>query len=212
VKKDQAMKKSITARVVITFMIMALSGCATAQHNQNINKQIIADLMSYEDDYNVYAVLLDEFFPGRAPVVIYDVSFTDYEGNRKMMDRVLANARKQMPLLSVEITDDFLFKSNEPKRHEIKLFPDERSVSFFNYEQKMEIQNNPNIWKKFQDKFPLPRPYVTLSRVAYDADATLAFVYISSQKAAHDAFGEYVLLTKEDGTWRVLNRFAAWFS
>jgi hypothetical protein len=68
----------------------------------------------------------------------------------------------------------------------------------------------PGGWDRFAEKFPGARGYVTLSRIAFDPDFTQALVYTEDHCGMWCAEGTYVLLQKEESSWKVACKLTLW--
>jgi hypothetical protein len=53
---------------------------------------------------------------------------------------------------------------------------------------------------------------MVFSRVGFNEEGTQALVYVSATRAPRDGTGEYVLLEKADGVWKIRQRHLAWIS
>jgi len=67
-------------------------------------------------------------------------------------------------------------------------------------------------WKKFYSQYPASNGYVRLSRVGFNKAKDQAIVNTAWMRGPLYGEGHYVLLTKQNGTWKVLKRTATWMA
>ncbi|MER3499857.1 MAG: hypothetical protein C4308_15215 [Chitinophagaceae bacterium] len=204
----------ILNRILPVLTITLLFGCDIPPANvpsrsQDFKKITASD--SRKEEYKVYAVVVSELFQDNSPLVIYRSTSTDYFYKPEMLKRVLDNVRKQIPLLSKDILDDFL--RNNKDHHVLEdNFLNERTTFFLTIDEGREMFSKSDGWEKFRKMYPSSVGVVTLSNVGFDLIRQRAFVYISCQKATLDGFGYYILLERTNDKWRIADKFAAWFS
>lgn len=67
-------------------------------------------------------------------------------------------------------------------------------------------------WDRFYRKYPKSAGYIQVSRPGFNAEKTLALVYVGNQRNWLSGGGEYVVLEKVDGVWKVKTRDTIWVS
>jgi len=67
-------------------------------------------------------------------------------------------------------------------------------------------------WAAFYKKYPKSQGIITLSRVGFNPEMNQALVYVGNQSGPKSGAGYYVLLSRENGTWVIKDRYGAWLS
>lgn len=75
------------------------------------------------------------------------------------------------------------------------------------------LHESPNaFWESFRKKFPHAIGKFFLSRPGFNSQHNQALVYVAYTSGPEGGDGRYVLLKKENGTWKVDARLIAWMS
>jgi hypothetical protein len=67
-------------------------------------------------------------------------------------------------------------------------------------------------WDDFYKKYPNSSGYITFSRIGFNSDATKAAIYSETVCGSLCGYGGYILLSKNNGTWRVITGYGCWQS
>jgi hypothetical protein len=67
-------------------------------------------------------------------------------------------------------------------------------------------------WERFYNQFPSSQGIMTLSRVGFNAKMNKALVYVGNQSHGLAGGGFYLLLVKENGSWKVEAEDMVWIS
>ena len=67
-------------------------------------------------------------------------------------------------------------------------------------------------WNEFYKKYPGSSGYITFSRVGFNSDETKALIYRQTNCGGLCGYGGYILLSKDNGTWKEIGAYGCWES
>jgi hypothetical protein len=67
-------------------------------------------------------------------------------------------------------------------------------------------------WQQFRQDHPDARGIITISRVGFNSDKSLAVVYVATRAGMMMANGRCFLLVKKNGSWEIVKEEIIWFS
>jgi hypothetical protein len=67
-------------------------------------------------------------------------------------------------------------------------------------------------WVDFYKKYPASSGYITFSRVGFNSDEKKAVIYRETNCGFLCGYGGYILLSKDNGTWKVISGYGCWQS
>jgi hypothetical protein len=74
------------------------------------------------------------------------------------------------------------------------------------------VKNIDQGWRQFYQDFPDAGGILSISRVGFNSDKSLAIVYISAKKSMMIANGKCYVLAKKNGSWELEDEVLIWFS
>jgi len=160
------------------------------------------------EEYKVYMAALGE---NREPFVIRDKSDMDKES--KNIDRY--SVREFLKELIPETIEDFQAKNKEtaqlkkkfPTNINYTLIKIDELKEFFAYEFDGEMD-----WEAFYKKYPKSGGLYTFSRVGFSQNGQQALLFVTNWCRSLCGEGNYYLLKKENGEWKVINKHMVWIS
>lgn len=167
------------------------------------------------DEYSVYTSLLQQEFIAKRTKEIVIRKQTDVENFSD--DKSPAYLTESLPSLEKQTFEDF--GSRNKKFAEL--------TEKFNLKVKVNIvgeeidrifrkgrQRNSKVdgWEAFHKKYPTAGAIITLSRVGFNGDKTQALMFIAHGCSWLCGEGNYVLLVKKDGNWKIEKKLMAWIS
>jgi hypothetical protein len=67
-------------------------------------------------------------------------------------------------------------------------------------------------WQRFYEEYPGAQGILTISRVGFNSDKSLAVVYIANKACLMLASGKLFFLAKKNGSWEIRSEQMIWFS
>ena len=175
-----------------------------------------ADRGVTEEEYAVYSALVVDarsYLLGTAlqPLVIRNRTGLDVHSGE--MESVLARVQSSLPGVTPALLRDFQRRNARPHALESKL---QVSFLYFLISEQEEaditrVQGGPDCRRPFEERYPNAQGIITLSRAGFNAQPDLALVYIGSA-LCKDGAGYFVLMGKENGSWRVLEKVLTWIA
>jgi len=132
-------------------------------------------------------------------------------GQRNDNDKLDSSFIEIMPELQQETIDDFN-KANQESYLLEKRFNLPVDYTLISKEEFHSIFPNPSGWFTFYKKYPGTGGIITLSRVGFNTDKNQALVYIGIQAAPETGAGTYILLIKENNTWKIKSNGGGYIS
>jgi len=120
--------------------------------------------------------------------------------------------KENLPAVAPETLADFQARNAQPQPLKDFLSIPIPTVLFSEQERNEIFQSSGNGWDEFYRRYPGAPGLSAISRAGLNKDRTQAFVYIGTQSHYLAGVGYYVLLVKENGTWKVSNQLMAWIS
>lgn len=160
------------------------------------------------EEYKVYMAVLGKT---KEMFVVRDKSGMDKES--KNIDRF--SVRDFLKELIPETIEDFQAKNKEiaqlkkkfPTKINYKLINIDELREFFAYEFDGEMD-----WEAFYKKYPKSGGLYTFSRVGFSQDGQQALLFVTNWCRSLCGEGNYYLLKKENGEWKVINKHMIWIS
>jgi hypothetical protein len=228
------------SRVVTTVMIFATmlvsGGGMVAQRTMNPPIVSFCDLISNADRYkgrivstkatsqgsirfesereeaSVYKSVIEAMYlrDGINLIVVKDHTVPGNFANGRLTDQ-LQRALRELRVSSQGADTDFLRKNGE--QHPLTNLP-RLSVHLKRISQSEAtiIFQAGRGWEEFYQKYPGSQGVLELSRPGFNREATQALVYVANQGSWKGGAGYFVLLTKENGSWKVEKRYTSWVS
>src|ERR1044072_17126 len=134
-------------------------------------------------------------------------------GSDLIGDLDLRKFLKDLQPLKAETIDDFLVR-NQVQCKLIDHFDLKVKVNLVSAEELRKIFNGDldEGWKAVHNTYPGVGAFQTLSRVGFSKDHNQALVYFPHFCGSLCGQGEYFVLEKIEGKWRVKNRIGSWIS
>lgn len=114
-----------------------------------------------------------------------------------------------MPEVESQTLDDYLANSKSPRK---------LSVSGLNIRLVLVTADDLpkgdvyNFWTEFHKRYPRSSGIISLSNIGFNQQRDQAFLYASRHCGGLCAQGDYVLLKKVDGRWRIVKEDNVWVS
>lgn len=172
------------------------------------------------EDYAVYAAAMKEIVGGRSFVVM---DTTWVHGGPENLDRTLPFIEGRIGPLPDDLRDDFRDKNRQryllaphfPGDVQVRLLSEsDRSAIFADslYQTKEHPASKDSGWEGFYSKYAGASGITTVSRVGFSRQGDTALVCVSNVRHYEAGGGWCVLLTKQDGTWKVVRKATAWIT
>jgi len=120
--------------------------------------------------------------------------------------------QQNMPDLAQETLDDYRARNAEPMPLTDYLSLPIPFALISEQERNEIFQTSGSGWDEFYRRYPNSSGLTSISRVGFNPGHTQAFVYIGTQSHYLAGAGFYVLLVRENGTWKVTSQVMAWIS
>lgn len=175
-------------------VLLAVSVCSSSQ--------LVETAAIEQEEYAVYSAMIPLIYGSRHYVI---ANPTFYAGSLRSKDGIPFNLPGGPPA-SQQTFDDFMRrnKSNRWLTRKLDLHTDYVLVDFAEI-QKIASFNSLDNWKEFHKKYPEAPGYITLSRVGFDDTRNQALVLTRFVCHPLCVEGVYVLLSKADRAWKVVN-------
>ncbi len=172
------------------------------------------------EEYAVYSAAIEhKLVRGKTRLVVIQDRTQAYDYGGQPEDEHHKGVLEELSPVSESTLKDFVDKNREPRKlsgqFEIKapykILAKEEIESFF----KGSADGAGSLlkgWEEFYKKYPESYGYVVLSRVGFDAEKRQAMVYVSRYCGGLCGDGAYILLTKDEGRWKVKNELRLWVS
>jgi hypothetical protein len=173
------------------------------------------------ETYAVYSALIKEMYvhDGIKLLVIETAnecpkSSEDNKASDENAEQMRRELEKDLPGLERTTVEDFLAQSNkcEPlsRRFDVPvnyvLMPNKEIDRVF---RKDGVGGG---WKRFYDEYQDSSGIISFSNVGFNAEMNQAFIYTGKSCGGLCGAGYEVLLTKQDGVWKVLSKTMTWVS
>ena len=113
---------------------------------------------------------------------------------------------------SFDTLDDYAARNKQSLSFEkrFKLKADYQIVPYAEVQRLFSSRVLDDAWKTFYSKYPESNGYLRLSRVGFNKAKDQALVSTGWMRGELAGEGYFVLLGKQDGSWKVLKRAATW--
>ena len=171
---------------------------------------------SVNDEYEVLSALLNETYltGSYKSIVITNPTCCEVEDGYVRSGEWKIRYGDQLNPVSLDTLDDYAARNKNSLSLENK----------FNLKTKYEIVPYAEVekifpdgmpeegWKVFYSKYPEANGYIRLSRVGFNKARDQAIVKTGWMRGPLHGEGNYVLLGKQNGSWKVLKRVTTWVS
>lgn len=193
---------------LLSLIIMLLGSYARVHHASSLITQPAPE----PEEYAVYAAVLKEAFIGKGTkrlVIERHTSIDDlaHRDPNQMLERL-------SPLSKQTVED---FKSKNRQSYELKnKFNLQVEINFLTEDDVRELfkkrDGQQDGWKLFRQKYPAAGSIITLSRVGFNAERTQALMFVAHVCGRLCGQGNYILLNKNEGEWKVEKKSMTWIS
>jgi hypothetical protein len=190
------MRKSLTFSMIAVLLV--------GYSNQGFAKRSGASQDLEPAEYAVYAVVLDEK-KNRTQLVI-----DEYTRIADLSNSDSQRILEQLAPLTKETYEDFVAKNEKPSKltNEFNL---KAEIKFLGKEDEVPQDRTKDPWEAFHQKYRAGAIH-TLSRVGFNKDKTQALVFVAFICGGLCGEGNYFLLTKNEGQWKIEKKLFAWIS
>lgn len=165
---------------------------------------------SSAEEYAVYTAIIGQMF-SRTEVkllVIEDHTVTNHLGESEDWQGMT----QQLPTISQQIIGDYKTKNKETQQLKDAFDLKAKHVLIRKDEMEQIFKKGPQGWDEFYKRYPDSGGYIGFSRVGFNPDINQALVYVENGCGGLCGTGHYVLLSKNEGVWKVVNRHMSWIS
>jgi hypothetical protein len=163
------------------------------------------------DEYSVYAALLKEMFIRKETKQLVIKKLTT-------IDEFSTEAPKQtngFSSLSQQAINDF--KTKNKQAYELNdQFKLDVKINFIRSDELNKLFQTRNSqqdgWMIFNQQYPTAYAIITLSRVGFNKERNQALIFVAFGCGWLCGEGNYILLTKKDGMWKIEAKSMTWIS
>ncbi len=192
-------RNTLIILLAVTLLLPACSGLTTPIPN------------TPEEDFAVYsAAFIFEFKVSSLEGLVVSQPTHTFGGEGQ--EEYLSSQFKN--LLSPDLKADFSAQ-NKAGQPLDAIFAGHPEITLLGQEELIKIfdpASGRDGWKEFYARYPKAGGTITVSRIGYDRSHTHALVMVGSQSAPLAGYGEYLLMEKVNGAWRVVKNVMAWIS
>ena len=189
------------------------SGCFSETGNEiDINSvpEQITSMPTVETEYEIYVLAIGEkkkrFF------VISGQTKSDLlSDDSKKSKYVTKRLFEEFSELRPDTLGNFKDRNLKSKTIE-EIFPKKKPYAVIRETELRKLTWADLFIEKFRKKYPNTDGYYTLSRVGFSKDGTQALLFTYFYCGGLCASGDYYLLSKDNGKWKVKKTFTAWVS
>lgn len=172
-----------------------------------------------EEEYLVYSDLLSQMEYSRVPTIFV---VSDRTNNQHLMDENSVKYYEENSMFTTSglfnlkldevLVEDYNTKNAE--EHELgNKFSTLQEVILLSEERMDEIfWGSGGGWSEFYSLYPGSTGTVDFSRVGFNKDKTQALVYFGNQSYYTAGAGYYIMLSKEEEEWKIVDRVMVWIS
>ena len=159
------------------------------------------------EEYDVLDALLETLAVGDAELLVIGDHTVSFGADK---DSAAVATRLEIP---VEAVEDYAAKNKTGAAIEerFSLSVDYVLLGDDDFDRMFSAEDRGG-WDRFYRKYPKSAGHIQLSRPGFNKDKTLALVYIGNQRNWLAGTGEYIVLEKIDGAWKIKNREMIWIS
>lgn len=164
------------------------------------------------DEYDVLSALVNELYLKDNAKSIIITSPTCCAFKLDVQSDYWKMYLDQLDPVSGDTLDDYAARNKQSLGFEdkFKLRASYQIVPYAEIESLFRSGVLDDAWKTFYSKYPESNGYVRLSRVGFNKTREQALVSIGWIRGPLAGEGHYVLLGKQNGSWKVLKRAATW--
>lgn len=171
--------------------------------------------ISGNDEYEVLSALINDLYVNDKvkSIVITTPTCCDTFKMDDPNDEALKKMyREQLSPLSAETLEDFVAQNKQPAalENQFKLKIKYKVVPYVDIEKHFSGIDLERQWEVFYKKYRASAGFVRLSRVGFNKAKDQALVMTGWMAGSLRGEGHYVLLTKQDGSWKVSKKVATW--
>ncbi|MDT5122012.1 MAG: hypothetical protein QOC96_1494 [Acidobacteriota bacterium] len=164
------------------------------------------------DDYAVYSTVLAEkryINEHTKQVVIED----ETDDEKEISIALNKSLNEIIPKAAQSTIADYISKNKEPQ-HLDNLFKLKVERVLVSASEIKEIFENHHIegWKIIAERYPDSLGLITLSRIGFNPERTQALVHVGIGCGGSCGEGNFFLLAKESGVWKVQKKIMTWIS
>jgi hypothetical protein len=173
-----------------------------------------------QEEYAVYSALLNQKFiqAGMKVIVIQEQTET-YTRNHRSKDEHATYVIEQLSPVLSSTFKDFLARNTEQSKldSQFKLRISYVILSKAGIEESFKsatagVDSLNDAWQGFYKKYPDSSGYVVLSRVGFDPEIRQAMIYVANYCGGLCAEGRYVLMRKDEDSWKIEKELLLWIS
>jgi hypothetical protein len=174
-------------------------------------KPTTSDGVPDREEYAAYAVLLKELF-------IFKNTKRLVINKHTLLDNMSIGVPKptgEFSALSRQTADDFTSRNKQAYELSDQFNLDVKITFITSGEIKKMFQKsfgNPDGWETFHRRYPTANGMITLSRVGFNEDRSQALIFVGYGCGWLCGGGDYVLLKKKDGAWKIEAKSMTWVS
>jgi len=170
---------------------------------------------SQDEDYKVYSDLLMQLYPDVTQKDIFVIRQTTRD-ERKGLDQESAAKKYLKEKFGDELSDELIenyFKVNSKAAELQDRFGKRLNIIFVSNAQVKEIfEPRDTGWQRFYAEFPHAKGITDVSRIAYNAEKTKAFLYYRNIVSPVGGEGYYVLMVRQGDKWVIQKKDLCWIS
>ena len=201
----------LKAATLLMFALLACSASvvSSAWAKGALDNQSSSNDQIDNDEYEVWSALIDELYAqdGVKLIVITEPTCCDTLNVHSRTD-----LQVRLGPVSSEAVEDYAERNRQSLAFEkkFKLKTRYRIVPYAEIEKLFDGSDLDTGWKTFYTKYPASGGYITLSRVGFNKAKDEAVVSVGWMAAPLRGQGNYVLLTRQNGSWKVSKKVGTW--
>lgn len=171
-----------------------------------------------QEEYAVYSTLINErHIRGQDRLIVIinqTVSFTDENSFiSRELDR--HDIRASLSPVAAATIEDFKLKNQEAQQigNQLNLNGRYLLLPHATYREIFRLRGDAiPAWEEFYRRFPNSAGFLRLSRVGFNSEMSQALIYVKHGCGSTCGTGDYVLLVKRAGAWRIEKTAPLWVS
>jgi len=203
----------IKKTIILLLIACFISSCSSSGGNNGSSVNATQQASVWIEEAAVYSALISSrYVQGNVQrIVIRDHTGLDPQDDLEMR---LEYVHKNMPELTQAMVTDFKVKNEKPFPLSSKLDLDIQYalISQERWQQIFTATDLDGDWEEFYRIYPNSQGILTLSRVGFNNNLDMALVYVGNQSGGLAGAGYYLLMAKENNTWKVIREDMAWIS
>ncbi len=174
------------------------------------------EIVEDNDEYSVYSKVINNYFSGdKLKLVVVDevtsgLSLFPSASGTSSLDGIFGTSR-----LALECVDDFNVKNTMVSKLGKSLLLEKKyEIVAGEVEQiDADMRSGKNGWEAYFKRYPKSQGLISLSRVGFCKNKTMAVVYIANRFSADGGWGKLVLLrTTRSRKWQIVKEVVLWIS